>query len=90
MTTHTAKVTVRPAQQGDLDAIMAIYASARKYMAANGNPTQWGDTYPPDQLIHDDILTGRCHVVCEGDTITGVFALCRGADPCYARIENGA
>ena len=44
MTTHTAKVTVRRHSRAT-DAIMAIYASARKYMAANGNPTQWGNGY---------------------------------------------
>ena len=82
--------TVRTAAPQDEARILEIYKIARETMKQTGNPTQWGDSYPPDQLIHDDILTGRCRVVCEGDTITGVFALCRGADPCYARIENGA
>ncbi|MFR2460126.1 MAG: GNAT family N-acetyltransferase, partial [Christensenellales bacterium] len=62
MTTHTAKVTVRPAQQGDLDAIMAIYASARKYMAANGNPTQWGNGYPARELLESDIEKHQLYV----------------------------
>ena len=82
--------TVRTAAPQDEARILEIYKIARETMKATGNPTQWGDTYPPDALIRADIQTGRCHVVCEGDTITGAFALCRGADPCYARIENGA
>ena len=82
--------TVRIAAPQDEARILEIYKIARETMKQTGTPTQWGDTYPPDALIRADIQTGRCHVVCEGDTITGVFALCRGADPCYARIENGA
>ena len=81
---------VRTAAPQDEARILEIYKIARETMTTTGNPTQWGDTYPPDALIRADIQTGRCHVVCEDDTITGVFALCRGADPCYARIENGA
>ena len=91
MTTHTAKVTVRPAQQGDLDAIMAIYASARKYMAANGNPTQWGNGYPARELLESDIEKHQLYVCCtSGDRICGAFVLALGNDPTYTRIENGA
>ena len=81
---------IRPATPHDEARILEIYRIARETMRQTGNPTQWGSSYPPDALIREDILCGRCHAVCEGDVVCGVFALCRGADPCYARIENGA
>ena len=31
------------------------YARARELMARNGNPTQWGDTFPKDDVVRDDI-----------------------------------
>lgn len=82
--------TVRTAAPQDEARILEIYKIARETMKATGNPTQWGDTYPPDALIRADIQTGRCHVVCEGNAVIGVFALCEGRDPNYAAIENGA
>lgn len=82
--------TVRTAAPQDEARILEIYKIARETMKATGNPTQWGDTYPPDALIRADIQTGRCHVICEGNAIIGVFALCEGRDPHYAVIENGA
>ena len=50
----------RKATKADLPAILAIYARARKLMAANGNPTQWGKTFPRESVIRDDIKCGRC------------------------------
>lgn len=50
----------RKATKADLPAILAIYARARRLMAANGNPTQWGKTFPRESVIRDDIKCGRC------------------------------
>lgn len=50
----------RKATKADLPAILAIYARARRLMAANGNPTQWGRTFPRESVIRDDIKCGRC------------------------------
>ena len=33
---------IRPSAIEDLDRIMEIYAGARAFMAAHGNPNQWG------------------------------------------------
>lgn len=49
----------RKAVSADLPAILAIYARARKLMAANGNPTQWGSTFPRESVVRDDIKHGR-------------------------------
>ena len=53
---------IRPASKADLPAIRQIYASARQFMAKNGNPDQWGVAYPPEDMIRQDILNGKCYV----------------------------
>ena len=54
----------------DLPRIMEIYACARRFMAENGNPRQWGPTnWPPESLIRSDIESGNLYVCVrdEGD-----------------------
>ncbi len=34
-------MNIRPAQPGDLPALLEIFADARAFMAQTGNPTQW-------------------------------------------------
>ena len=46
----------RGAVRGDLPQILKIYAHARAVMKASGNPTQWGDHFPPQELLEEDIL----------------------------------
>ena len=46
---------IRKAKMGELEVLMEKYESARSFMAANGNPQQWGDYYPPKALIETDI-----------------------------------
>ena len=48
--------TVRKAEYGDLPRILEIYAYARSFMAATGNPNQWGKTNPPRETLERDIL----------------------------------
>ena len=49
----------RGAVRGDLPQILQIYAHAREAMAASGNPTQWGDNFPPQELLEEDIDSYR-------------------------------
>ena len=35
----------------DIKQIMAIFTTAKEYMAAHGNKTQWGDGYPGEVLL---------------------------------------
>ncbi len=82
---------IRPAQVSDLPAMLSIYAAARAFMAANGNPHQWGDEgYPRRELLEEDIALGRSYVV-EGEdgAVHGTFMLAPGPDPTYAVIEDG-
>lgn len=83
------KHTVRKATLADLPRIEEIYAYARGFMAANGNPNQWGTAYPPIQQLKQDIQLGNLYVVSDGAEIHGVFFFFIGADPTYGYVEGG-
>ena len=53
---------IRIATLKDLDSILRIYEHARSFMASHGNPTQWGTTYPPVDMIEHDIRMGNAYV----------------------------
>ncbi len=82
-------LTIRTAIPADLPRIMEIYASARQYMKATGNPTQWGEAYPPSSMIQEDIAKGQSYVIVdENDFPRGVFAFLLGEDPTYQVIDG--
>ena len=81
---------IRKATPADLAQILTVYQAARTFMAANGNPTQWGTTYPAVELLEEDIRLGRLFVDEMQDQICGVFMFALGDDPTYAYIENGS
>ena len=84
-------MNIRPAFLYELDAIMAIFDAAKAYMYSEGNTSQWGDDYPPRQLIADEIALGQLYVV-EGDLsqLVAVFSCAVTVEPTYAVIDDGA
>ena len=80
---------IRLAVSNDFSCVREIYAAARAYMKENGNPEQWGDSYPEDELIRGDIEAENLYLCVEGTEILGVFFYAEGADPTYQRIYNG-
>lgn len=83
------KYGIRPAREQDMGRIETIYAYARAFMAAHGNPNQWGWTHPPREQLEKDIAEGKLYVILGEEMIRGVFYFSLGEDPTYARIENG-
>lgn len=81
---------IRLAKYEDLDTIMEIYAIARKYMADNGNSTQWADSYPNREMLKKDIQNEHLFVYMENNIIHGVFAFIIGPEATYSYIENGS
>ncbi len=85
---------IRKSETVDISRIMEIYARARKFMAENGNPNQWGPTnWPPEALIREDISNGNSYVCLnDEDRIIGTFFYTQGDDiePTYREIEDGA
>lgn len=82
-------MNIREAVLADLPDIEDIYRSARKFMAESGNPTQWGEDYPPTELLCEDIAENRLYVCTEDDEIIGVFCFFIGTDPTYVEICDG-
>ena len=81
---------IRLAETKDLDAIARVYDAARAYMAASGNPHQWGDSgYPHRELLKEDIEKRRLYVIEENGAVHAVFAFMLGDDPTYSYIEDG-
>ena len=81
---------IRTATMEDLPRIQQLYAGARAFMAASGNPGQWGSRHPARQVVERDIQQGNLYVL-EGEKgIRGVFAFLLGEDPTYQRIYDGA
>ena len=82
------KKRIRPATQADLSDILEIYAHARRFMAENGNPTQWEQNHPAQHLLDEDISLNRLYVVESGERLCGVFMFEVGNDPTYTYIEG--
>ena len=81
---------IRQTEIKDLETVMKLYADAREFMKANGNETQWGNTYPERSLIERDIHEGKSYICLEEDKIIATFYFNIGEDPTYKIIEEGA
>ena len=82
--------TIRNAMLEDLPRIEEIFAYARQFMTDNGNPDQWGKTYPPHEQLMADIAASVLYVVTEEAVIHGVFYFSLGEDPTYTEIYDGS
>jgi hypothetical protein len=80
---------IQKAQIDDLSVVMRLYAGARRFMAAHGNETQWGQSYPEEMLLRQDIAREKLYVIRDEGGIHGVFYFAIEADPTYAVIEQG-
>ena len=85
---------IRKSTEQDIARMMEIYAYARRFMAENGNPNQWGPTnWPPEELIRSDIREGNSYVCADrDDRVIGTFFFMQGVDiePTYREISDGA
>ncbi len=50
-------------------------------MAASGNPTQWGDNFPPQELLEEDIDSNRLFVYVVNGQLLGVSLSFWGRTP---------
>ncbi len=79
---------IRLAESGDLPLILNIYEYARGFMEENGNPSQWGKNYPPEETVLNDIKNKNLYVI-EEEEVSGVFFFKIGEDPTYNTIHEG-
>ena len=54
-----------------------------------GTPPSGGQSYPPEELLREDMRLGRLYVAETEGTVHGAFVLLLGEDPTYQYIENG-
>ena len=85
---NRSMLEIRKTQIEDLERIGEIFSLARKYMAENGNPTQWGDDRPSLDLVRDDIAKGNSYVVFDDGKIVGTFAYIPGIEETYLEIAG--
>ncbi len=87
----TNEIYIRKALPEDFDAVMQIYANARRFMKENGNPDQWGDSYPPVETVKEDLSeNGHGYVATDGQDLLAAFYFEENADdPTYREIFDG-
>lgn len=94
---------IRKSTLDDLDQILGIYAYAREFMKKTGNPDQWKDSYPSEELVKSDILKGSSYLgLAEGEgdekdgeslsvgEIMGTFYFAVEEEPTYKEIKEGS
>lgn len=81
---------IRNAQKEDLPVILEIYQEARSFMAAHGNPDQWKDGYPEEELVMKDMEEKQLYVCQEQGDIQAVFVFFQGEEPSYRQIHQGS
>lgn len=80
---------IRRAKPEDLETILQIYADARDFMSANGNPGQWAEGYPGQALVEDDLRKEQLYVYETEEGIGAVFVYFEGVEPNYEIIREG-
>ena len=83
-------MNIRQATYNDIPALMQLFERAKGIMRASGNMHQWGDGYPSEKIVRNDIVAGVCYLLCDDDAILATMAFIPGPDPTYSVIEGGA
>ena len=83
-------VAIRHTEENDIPMVIEIFAKARKFMSETGNPHQWAESYPSEELLKKDIASGDSYVCMRNERIVATFVLRGGTDPTYNVIYGGA
>lgn len=80
---------IRKTTENDLPQVLELYEQARNFMREQGNPNQWGDSYPPKALVMEDIQNQESYVCEQEGEILGTFYFSRKPEPDYETIHHG-
>ena len=80
---------IRKTLPEDVDTILNIFDTARQFMHATGNPTQWNANYPALEDLEPDIQNGNSYVCVENDKVVATFTLIIGDEPNSLKMEAG-
>lgn len=84
------QLEIRKTRKEDIPRLKQIFATARQFMASNGNPDQWAPSYPNDEQLLNDINNGDSFVVIsDSRQIVATLVLHAGIDPTYNTIYEG-
>ena len=80
---------VREARPSDMAEIMKVMNAAKKIMRQSGNMHQWGEGYPSEAIITNDMEKHGGFVIEDSDNIVGYFAFLPSPEPTYSKIYDG-
>ena len=80
---------IRKAESRDFEKILALYENARTFMAAHGNPDQWGKTEPSEKLLSSYLQEEVLYILENAGGLHGAFMFKIFEDPTYQIIEKG-
>lgn len=81
---------IRAAEATDMAAIMKVMEAAKGIMRQSGNTHQWGEGYPSEDVITNDMARGGGFVIEEEGQVVGYFAFLPSPEPTYDAIYDGA
>ena len=77
---------IRHVTPDDIPRILSVFDKARGFMLRSGNPFQWINGYPSEDVIRNDIENGDFYVEELDGRIRGCFAFIIGEEPTYRSI----
>lgn len=80
---------IREAKPVDITDIMQVMEAAKKIMRSSGNMHQWGDGYPSEAVIFNDMEKHGGFVIEDAGRIVGYFAFLPSPEPTYSKIYDG-
>ena len=87
---------IREAKPTDITDIMQVMEAAKKIMRSSGNLHQWGDGYPSEAVIINDlekhggfVIEGINDEDLSSKEIVGYFAFLPSPEPTYSKIYDG-
>lgn len=80
---------IRKTRPEELPFVLTLYEKAREFMAAHGNPNQWGTNRPAVSRVEEDIRERNSYVCEHEGRIVATFYFGPGPDPTYGIIDGG-
>ena len=77
---------IQKATSADLKKVLDVYNNAREFMRTHNNGDQWGESYPPGELVERTL--DKTYLCMEGDQLACVFYYAVENEECYSNIEG--
>ena len=82
---------IRKTTTEDIPRLREIFESAKRFMRERGNPSQWDESYPPEEMLLRDIEREQSYVIEADDGhLAATFVYALGDEPHYRVLDEGA